>query len=389
MSDQMILISVYTRPVDPDAYPAGLANAVHLAYQGPDGERQPLNRNYGMLFPRGYVSDEDTIVPLGVVRPSIFAMKDGCIGILGHLVYESGEPAPRPEGGCFLWKTRDLIRFEEVGPVDGKDYPVSDTLAVNEAIAKAAILYWSPIRQEKVVMPEEVAVKRPSDLEKVVAEVVYSDGSRGIKTVQWDIGAVDFSTPGVQEIGGIIRRQAFPFPLVKGYGDPVIFPWEGKWHFLGTNDNLDDIGLYIRESDTVEGLLADLLGPGMAPDRRGGVHPFRSQRTHMGPPVPYDASEKGRQRDPCRGLGKPGARRAHGRQPAHHRWHHPGHDLHPRGKRRLCDLVLSAAHRHTEGYWIDAVHRDGGRKEALAADLRTGAAHSSPVWLGKRGRDHQ
>jgi len=256
MSDQMILISVYTRPVDPDAYPAGLANAVHLAYQGPDGERQPLNRNYGVLFPRGYVSDEDTIVPLGVVRPSIFAMKDGCIGILGHLVYESGEPAPRPEGDCFLWNTRDLIRFEEVGPVDGKDYPVSDTLAVNEAIAKAAILYWSPIRQEKVVMPEEVAVKRPSDLEKVVAEVVYSDGSRGIKTVQWDIGAVDFSAPGVQEIGGIIRRQAFPFPLAKGYGDPVIFPWEGKWHFLGTNDNLDDIGLYIRESDTVEGLFA-------------------------------------------------------------------------------------------------------------------------------------
>ena len=256
MSDQMILISVYTRPVDPDAYPAGLANAVHLAYQGPDGERQPLNRNYGVLFPRGYVSDEDTIVPLGVVRPSIFAMKDGCLGILGHLVSESGVPAPRPEGDCFLWKTRDLIRFEEVGPVDGKDYPVSDTLAVNEAIAKAAILYWSPIRQEKVVMPEEVAVKRPSDLEKVVAEVVYSDGSRGIKTVQWDIGAVDFSAPGVQEIGGIIRRQAFPFPLAKGYGDPVIFPWEGKWHFLGTNDNLDDIGLYIRESDTVEGLFA-------------------------------------------------------------------------------------------------------------------------------------
>ena len=256
MSDQMILISVYTRPVDPDAYPAGLANAVHLAYQGYGGERQPLNRNYGVLFPRGYVSDEDTIVPLGVVRPSIFAMKDGCIGILGHLVYESGEPAQRPEGGCFLWKTRDLIRFEEVGPVDGKDYPVSDTLAVNEAIAKAAILYWSPIRQEKVVVPEEVTVKHPSDLEKIVAEVIYSDGSRGIKTVQWDIDAVDFSAPGVQEIGGIIRRQAFPFPLAKGYGDPVIFPWEGKWHFLGTNDNLDDIGLYIRESDTVEGLFA-------------------------------------------------------------------------------------------------------------------------------------
>lgn len=256
MSSQTILISVYSRPVDHDAYPAGLANAVHLAYQGSDGKRQPLNRNYGVLFPRGYISDEDTIVPLGVILPSIFAMEDGYIGILGHLVYESGEPAPRPEGDCFLWKTRDLIRFEEIGPVDGSDYPAADTLAVDEAVAEAAIVYWSPIRQEKVILPEEVTVNGPSDLERVSAEVVYSDGSRAVKTVRWDIGSVDFSVPGVQEISGTIRRQAFPFPLARGYGDPVIFRWEGKWHFLGTNDNLDDIGLYIRESDTVEGLFA-------------------------------------------------------------------------------------------------------------------------------------
>ncbi len=254
MSNQVILISVYTRPVDPDAYPAGLANAVHLACQRIGEERQPLNRNYGVLFPKGYVSDEDTIVPLGVVRPSIFAMKDGYIGIMGYLVYECGEPAPRPEGDCFLWKTKDLIRFEEIGPVNGNDYPVSDTLAVDEAIAETAISYWSPIRQEKVILPEEITVKNPSDLEHVFAEVVYSDGSRAVKAVQWDVGALDFSSPNVHEIGGMIRRQAFRFPLAEGYGDPVIFPWEGKWHFLGTNDNRDDIGLYIRESDTVAGL---------------------------------------------------------------------------------------------------------------------------------------
>lgn len=252
MSNQPILFSVYTRPVDPDACPAGLANAVHLAYQRPGGERQPLNRNYGVLFPRGCVSDEDTIVPLGVVEPAIFPMEDGAIGILGRLVYESGEPA----GGSFLWKTRDLIRFEEVGTVDGADYPATDALAVDAEIAGAAIAYWSPIRQQRVVLPEEAAVKSPAELERVCAEVLYSDGSRAVKSVRWDAASVDFSRPGVHEIGGEIIRQAFPFPLAEGYGDPVIFRWEGKWHFLGTNDNLDDIGLYIREADTVEGLFA-------------------------------------------------------------------------------------------------------------------------------------
>ena len=54
----------------------------------------------------------------------------------------------------------------------------------------------------------------------------------------------------------MIRRQAFRFPLARGYGDPVVFPWEGKWYFVATNDNLNDIGLYAREADSAEGLFA-------------------------------------------------------------------------------------------------------------------------------------
>jgi GH43 family beta-xylosidase len=36
----------------------------------------------------------------------------------------------------------------------------------------------------------------------------------------------------------------------------VVFRRDGRWYFLGTNDNLDDIGLYAREADSVEGLFA-------------------------------------------------------------------------------------------------------------------------------------
>ncbi len=259
MNSQAILISVYTRPVDPDAYPAGLANAVHFAFQRPGEAARPLNRNYGMLFAEGYVSDEDTIVPLGVRKPTLFAMEDGWIGVDGQLVDERGDPAPRPAGDRFLWKTRDLIRFEAVGPVDGTSlarYAPAEALAVPAAVAELAVAYWSPIRSGKVLLPEAVDAERPSDLETVRAEVVYSDGSRALKGVDWDFGAVDFTVPGEYAVRGRVRRQAFPFPLARGYGDPVLFRWEGKWHFLGTNDNLDDIGLYIREADTVQGLFA-------------------------------------------------------------------------------------------------------------------------------------
>ena len=259
MSTPQILFSVYTRPVDPESCPAGLANAVHLAYRRPGQDARPLNRNYGLLFAPGYVSREDTIVPLGVRAPAIFAMEDGWIGIQGRLVDEQGEPAPRPSGDAFLWRTRDLIRFEEVGPVDGAAlarYSPADALAVPPGIAEPAIAYWSPIRQAAVLAPEEITARDPSELDRLRVGVEYSDGSRALKGVLWDAGSVDFATPGVYTARGRIRRQAFPFPLAKGYGDPVIFPWEGKWHFLGTNDNLDDIGLYIREADSVEGLFA-------------------------------------------------------------------------------------------------------------------------------------
>ena len=259
MSGQHILFCAYTRPVDPDAYPAGLANAVHLAFRRPGQAAVPLNRNYGVLFPRGYVSDQDTIVPLGVREPGLFAMEDGWIGILGRLVYESGEPARLPEGDAFLWKTRDLIRFEEVGAVDSASLAgcgAADTLAVPAEIAEPAIAWWSPIRKEQVLLPEEIDADSPAELEKVRAEVLYSDGSRAAKAVRWDAASVDFTKPGVHEVSGMIQRPAFPFPLAKGYGDPVIFPWEGKWYFLGTNDNLDDIGLYVREADSVPELFA-------------------------------------------------------------------------------------------------------------------------------------
>lgn len=259
MSRQGIIISVYTRPVDPDSYPAGLANAVHFAFQRPGAQAQPLNRNYGMLFARGTVSEADTIVPIGVRDPSIFEMDDGWIGICGAMIRENGEPAALFSGDSYLWRTRDLIHFEEIGPVSADSvpiYPTSSSLCVSPEIGERAIRFWSPIRWKQTRVPEQVRARSAVDLERIMADVVYSDGSRATKGIDWDVRRVDFSRPGAYKIEGRIRRQSFRFPLAKGYGDPVVFPWGGKWYFLSTNDNLDDIGLYVREADRVEDLFA-------------------------------------------------------------------------------------------------------------------------------------
>jgi hypothetical protein len=48
-------VYVYTREVNNDEYPDGLARSVHMAYETDEGERQVLNRNYGILFAKGEI----------------------------------------------------------------------------------------------------------------------------------------------------------------------------------------------------------------------------------------------------------------------------------------------------------------------------------------------
>ncbi len=111
-------------------------------------------------------------------------------------------------------------------------------------------------------VPKQVRVTSKADLQRVQAAVAYSDGSRALKKIDWDTERVDFKKPGAYRVEGAVRRQKFRFPFAEGYGDPVIFSWEGKWFFLATNDRLNDIGLYVREGESVE----DLFTPG-AEDR--------------------------------------------------------------------------------------------------------------------------
>ena len=253
----MIRFKVYTRisESDPKVYPAGLAGSVHLAYKNENGDQIPLNKNYGILFVKGEISAEDTIVPMGIRNPRIFDQGNGIINIYADIYHENGEPVTEYTGKVFLWKTTDLIHFEEAGIVDKDSLPVdsaSDELDIGSSVAQNAIRYWTPITCTGVKIPGDLKNAAPEVLRNARATVYYSDGSTADKRIQWANETLEKGTG-----QGTICRQAFKFPLACGYGDPVIFKWEGKWYFLGTNDNLDDIGIYARESDTVEGLFGD------------------------------------------------------------------------------------------------------------------------------------
>ena len=202
----MSLLSIYNRETDKDRYPFGLASAVHFSIEI-NGKTIALNNNYGILFVKGEISEENTIIPLGLEDPVILRMDDDSVCIAGKRITDDHESYKPDEGKLWAWKTGDLIHFETLGLINAfeiEKYKAGNTLQIDDDTAEKAIHYWN-------LIPPSVAG----------------------------------------------NTTEYRFPLARGYGDPVIFSWEGKWYFISTNDNLNDIGIYVREAETVAGLFAE------------------------------------------------------------------------------------------------------------------------------------
>ena len=255
-----VTFKVYHRQAQLEIYPGGLAFSVHLAYSRDGITFRPLNRNYGILFEEGDISQDNLILPRGVKDPVILRMSDGIYSICARRVLENGQPDPDWEGQLVLWMTQDFIHFRRMEDVSAEAVAMlnpSDRAEVDAAVAEAAITYWTPLENTGLELPESITVSSEAELDEICATALYSDGSRARKKLYWDKTGIDFSTPGHYEAEAVVGQPPLRFPLANGYGDPVLLKWEGKWHFIATNDNLDDIGIYIRQGDTVEDLFRE------------------------------------------------------------------------------------------------------------------------------------
>jgi GH43 family beta-xylosidase len=111
-------ILVYTREARRDSYPDGLARSIHFA-RSVDGKNfTAMNENYGILFAKGTLSEQNTIRPKCVKNPVIFPLKDGGYGIMAVRTNEDGTPDEESKGKVLLWTTKDLIHFSEQVLVD-------------------------------------------------------------------------------------------------------------------------------------------------------------------------------------------------------------------------------------------------------------------------------
>lgn len=308
---------IYTRQPDKEQYPAGLARSIHFAF-GRDGMGyQALNRNYGILFANAVIRENNTICPKGLKNPWVFQMSDETYGILAIRVNEDGSADEESLGGVFVWTTKDFIEFQEKGQINlGTDrfiwrvscqyhekiglyeilwediegnlfhnttsdinkpseisapkpasgrvetFKVSgiegaipgNCIKIKSDFCDRIVRKWRPVNNTEILVSDKVEISSKEDLNQIHATALYSDGSSASKSIQWDQSNVDFKQPGEYMIHGVVTDRKYPFPLTKGFADPVVFPWKGKYYFISTNDNLNDVGLFVREAETPEEL---------------------------------------------------------------------------------------------------------------------------------------
>lgn len=339
-------ILIYTRKPQ-DEYTESLSNSIHFAYSSKNGEFLPLNRNYGILFAQATVDKDNVIQEKGLKNPYLFRTAEGAFGIAAVRINKEGGVDEESKGCILLWTSEDLISFQwqgliklhedsfvreavceynkkenqyeihwqseeggsyvnrlksltEIGKVTPsdpeKDYgfirpqvPMTDIvpgniLTIDEEAGNKFKDYWTPLYHKEIRVPDSVTAASKEQLEEVKATAVYSDGSTHDKKVQWDFSQIDFSVPGTYTVEGKVIQQVYPFPLAKGYADPVILPWNNKYYYIATNDNKDNIGIYLREADKV----SDLFAPGFTEavildldEEKGFIQTFWAPEFHV------------------------------------------------------------------------------------------------------------
>lgn len=261
------MITVFSREVEEGKYPNGLAYSVHLGI-GNGVNIRPLHNNYGILFAKADIDEQNVIVPKFVRNVKVAkAVNSDIFFITGEAVSAAGTPDTittitankNTRRKFWTWSTKDFIEFDELGLID------------EQSIAKQAGISVDELRKnDSVSVPEELEKKletywNPLTFKEIKGDTVYySDGSSHRKNIN--------------------KYPNLKFPLARGFGDPVVLLWNDDYYFIATNDNVNDIGLYVRKAHELDDLFTENAQMHIILDRdekRGLIQTFWAPEFHV------------------------------------------------------------------------------------------------------------
>lgn len=312
-------ILCYTRKEKEDIiYGKRMAYSMHLAYRGQDKKFHPLHHNEGLLYAKA-VQDEKTGVLSArcLKKPWIFALEKGGYGVVAIRTGEEGEEDLDSKGCILFFTSSDLVHYEEAGLVrlqesghicdvrcmydmekktylvcwrgdDGRfrkgqcspggwefnpdsveevsGFGIADTVFTEQELeAVEGVVPGNSVEvseeewdylSKKLLVPRcvgmELSCKGPfaneEELKGVKAVAVYSDGSRVERKIDWE-------KPSRGTVRGKVHQEHFPAPFADDRADPVCMYRDGKYYFIATNDADGNHTLYMRCSDTLEGIV--------------------------------------------------------------------------------------------------------------------------------------
>lgn len=270
-------ILYYTRmPLEEDIYAPKLADSLHLALVDEDGSCTPLLHNSGIVYARAVPGDMGVLHPYSLRDPWM-TCRDGVWHVLARRIEVDGTPDAASAGMLLHFTSADLIHYTEQ-PLLPEGDPLATAYAARTApdttglplpegcipggfieISDETALqlrnrFLPPVNTANEV-PAEVQAACEADLAAIRAVAKYSDGSTVEKPVDWYAGHIDWTKPGRYTVEGRIRQHRYEFPVAWNKADPAICRWNGKYYFISTNDLDNNKTLFIREADTVPGLV--------------------------------------------------------------------------------------------------------------------------------------
>lgn len=249
-------LKVYCREIMGKIYPASLADSVHLAYSQDKIQWKAVNRNLGILFAEATIGEKNQIQEKGVSDVGIFTLADGGFGIYAYDFWQDKADSRFDKSSILIWQTKDFIWFS----------PETRWLLESNVSIKAAIESRYPIKEwadNGIITVTDQLGEQMIDYWGAEETECVSEGQKSGES------------PWNPDTGG--------YPMTQGYGDPVIFYWEGTYYFTATNDKTKNIGIYVRSASTIESLFAEecvehlILAPNQ---QKGYVRDFWAPEFH-------------------------------------------------------------------------------------------------------------
>ena len=248
-------LKVYTRKPDSEGYSIDLANSVHIALSNGNGEYVPLNNNYGILFAKGSITEKNTISCKGLKNPCVFKTACGRYAVMAPLCNNEKGYDEETTGSVSFWITEDFVDYGEMRMLylNTSVYIDKISCVYNEELKRYDITWQDSEKNTfKNYFTDLCALQDvTSPVYEGKTDMVIND-----TVAISDETAYRLRKKFMPSEKGMMKSDAmkFKFTLATGWADPQIFKWDNKYYFIATNDNTNDIGIYIRESDTVEGL---------------------------------------------------------------------------------------------------------------------------------------